>query len=515
MNTLESLYVRRDRLAGGMQGLLIGDALGVPYEFHDAKDLPEREFIDFEPPASFKRSHPGVPPGTWSDDGAQALCLLTSLLINDSLDLGDFARRMINWADWGYLAVDSQVFDIGMQTSRAFAALRDGVAPEQAGPAGEYDNGNGSLMRVLPLALWHVGRDESLIAMAVKQSLPTHGHPRSAVACAMLCLWARAELNAQTSGWEDAEATLRRLGPDAGLSTDEIDHVLSPSHRGRVKGSGYVIDTLWSARVAIDESNSYADAVHRAIAFGNDTDTTAAVAGGIAGIRYGLYGIPLRWRQKLRGQELLEDLQRALIVRSASREAVARDEVRTSVSHPIRIGTIRLSGDAKIGITFCPGKKQPHSETGAWDRDMNSDVAAIKAWGATHLVTLITPGEFAELGVEALPDRVKAHGMTWHHAPILDGHAPDVVPENFQPSQWFESVWPTILPQLEQALDRGEGVVVHCKGGLGRAGTTAALLLAARAPSLSADEVIDNVRRARPNAIETVAQERYLRERIS
>ena len=140
-------------MAGGLQGLLIGDALGVPYEFHDASALPPPSLIDFDPPAGFRRSHNGVPPGTWSDDGAQALCLLASLLDGEGLDLANFAGRLLNWAHWGYLAVDGHVFDVGIQTQRALDALRRGEAPERSGPSGEHDNGNGALMRVLPLAL--------------------------------------------------------------------------------------------------------------------------------------------------------------------------------------------------------------------------------------------------------------------------------------------------------------------------------------------------------------------------
>jgi ADP-ribosylglycohydrolase/protein-tyrosine phosphatase len=515
MSKLESLYVRRDRLVGGLQGLLIGDALGVPYEFHDPLNLPPMAQIDMEPPPSFARAHAGVPPGTWSDDGAQALCLLASLMACQGLDLGDFSRRLMNWAHWGYLAVDGKVFDIGLQTGQAIHRLDTGVPPEEAGPRGEFDNGNGSLMRVLPLALWHRESDLSLIAMAARQSLPTHGHPRAAVACAMLCLWARAELHALASSWDWAASRLRECGPRAGLAIDEIDVVLAPRHRDNVSGSGYVVDTLWSARVALETAHDYASTVRRAIGFGNDTDTTAAVAGGLAGIRYGLYGIPLAWREALRGQALLHDLQQALILRATDGEPVRRDKVRTSVSHPLYIGTLALDSGGKIGITFCPGKKQPYSETGSWDRDLDVDLAAIKDWGATHLVTLIAPWEFAELGVEALPERARAHGLTWYHAPILDGHIPGMVPKGFDPTEWFDTVWPAILPHLHAALGRGEGVVVHCKGGLGRAGMAAALLLVAHQGSLDVEEVIDRVRAARPNAIETVIQEDYLRALLS
>lgn len=504
MSKSQSLYVRRDRLVGGLRGLLIGDALGVPYEFHDAAELPPVEAIDFDPPAAFSRSHAGVPTGTWSDDGAQALCLLQSLVAREGLDIGDFARRLVNWADWGYLAVDGKVFDIGIQTARAIEALRSGTPSHQAGPAGEYDNGNGALMRVLPLALWHVGSDKDLIAMAAQQSLPTHGHPRSQVACAMLCLWARAELNTSDSPWEHAQAVLRQLGPAQGLPIDEIEFVLSSVHWAQAAGSGYVVDTLWSARVAMDQTADYESAVRRAIAFGQDTDTTAAVTGGIAGIRYGLYGIPERWRQQLRGQELLTDIQAALLAHAAGRESAGNNIVRTSHTHPLRIGTIDLRGHAKIGVTFCPGKKQASAMTGCWDRDLDIDLAAIKAWGATHLATMIEDAEFVALDVVGLPERAKAHGLIWHHAPIHDGCAPD---------ERFEKVWRRIRPELLSALERGEGVVVHCKGGLGRAGTVASLLLAAYEPALPIDDVIAAIRGARPNAVETAVQERYLRQR--
>jgi len=313
----ENHNVLKNKLAGGLQGLLIGDALGVPYEFHAASELPPLSCIDFEPPSSFRRSHKDVPPGTWSDDGAQALCLLSSLLDCDGLDLRNFAGRLLNWAAWGYLAVDGHVFDVGVQTQRALDALMTGVPPEQAGPRGEYDNGNGALMRVLPLALWHQEDDQSLITLAARQCLPTHGHPRSAAASAMLCLWARAELCGIAASWDHAASSLRQLGPRVDLPLEEIDLVLDPVHRQQIAGTGYVVDTLWSARHALDHAGDYAETVRNAIALGNDTDTTAAVAGGIAGIRFGLSGIPETWRESLRGKEILDDLQRALLLRAS------------------------------------------------------------------------------------------------------------------------------------------------------------------------------------------------------
>jgi ADP-ribosylglycohydrolase len=301
---------RQDRLEGGLIGLLVGDALGVPYEFHPPEALPPPALIEMTPPAGFQRAHVGVPPGTWSDDGAQALVLLDSLLANDGLDLEHFGQGLTRWLHQGFWAVNNSVFDIGIQTSTAINRLIQGVPADRSGPSEESRNGNGSLMRVLPLVLWHQGPDDELAYLAARQSLPTHGHPRSQVSCALYCLWARRVLEGNGSPWDSAADTLRTLG--AVFPVEEINLVLDEGNRERCGGSGYVLDCLWSARVAVESTRSYEDCVRRAILFGHDTDTTAAVAGGIAGLMYGLDGIPSRWRMALRGQEQLPTLLTAL-----------------------------------------------------------------------------------------------------------------------------------------------------------------------------------------------------------
>src|SRR5262245_65410840 len=123
---------RAQRLEGGLVGLLIGDALGVPYEFHGPERLPPVEQIEMVPPPGFARAHRGTPPGTWSDDGAQALCLLASLLECGRLDPEDLGRRLLRWYNHGYLAVDGRVFDVGIQTGRALRALQRGCLALQA-----------------------------------------------------------------------------------------------------------------------------------------------------------------------------------------------------------------------------------------------------------------------------------------------------------------------------------------------------------------------------------------------
>ena len=159
-----------ERIKGGIVGLLVGDALGVPYEFHDRQSIPPLAEIEFEPPDYFRRAHAGVSIGTWSDDGAQALILLDSLLERGAFDAKHFAKGLTAWYDNGFMAVGGKVFDVGIQTANSIRELKRGVLPLLAGGTDEYSNGNGSLMRVLPLALWHKGSDLELIADAFDQS---------------------------------------------------------------------------------------------------------------------------------------------------------------------------------------------------------------------------------------------------------------------------------------------------------------------------------------------------------
>lgn len=302
-----------ERIAGGLYGLLIGDALGVPYEFKPPQNLPPLEQIEFEPPEGFARTYEGLRIGTWSDDGAQALCLLASLLEIGEFDPEDFGLRLVRWAEEGYMAVDNHVFDIGITTSAAVRNLRRGVFAEAAGLTDEHSNGNGSLMRVLPLALWHRGSDEDLMDDAMTQSRVTHGHVRSQLCCALYSLWARRILQESVAPWDEAVQGLRDyLGEDSPGRKELESHIFLSEADAR--GTGYVVDCLRSARWAI-EQGPYEIAVKKAVALGNDTDTTACVAGGIAGLRDGLDAIPQRWREALRGQEVVQPLLDGLLNR--------------------------------------------------------------------------------------------------------------------------------------------------------------------------------------------------------
>lgn len=308
---IERCITFEERIQGGIVGLLVGDALGVPYEFHMKESIPAADQIEFEPPPGFARAHQGVPPGTWSDDGAQALCLLASLLECGKFDAEDFAEKLVAWFREDYMAVD-QVFDVGVQTQRAILNLRKGIQPLEAGPKEEKNNGNGSLMRVLPLALWHRGTNEELVKDAFDQSAVTHGHLRSKLCCALYCLWARNVLHEIRRPYQQAESDLKKIFDQDHEAQKEIQVLLDFDWKN-LNGTGYVVDSLFSALDCWFDDTSYEQIVRRAISLGNDTDTTACITGGIAGLTYGINGIPKRWKDNLRGKEIYELLLSKLI----------------------------------------------------------------------------------------------------------------------------------------------------------------------------------------------------------
>lgn len=300
-------FDRWERIRGGLYGLLIGDALGVPYEFSSPDEIPARHLIEMSPPSNFSRAHSTVLAGTWSDDGAQALVLLDALVKNPELDLKEFTNGLLTWYRTGFMTPDDHVFDVGIQTTHALENYAKNGNPLTCSPTDDWNNGNGSLMRTLPCAFMAASAPIDIIGRARKQSFPTHGHLRSQLACAFYSLmaWQMVEGNAPVEALDYAQETLERLihPTEKQELTILLDGRLEPS-----KGSGYVVDSLWSAIRCVLATSDYENCVRNAIALGNDTDTTACIAGGLAGILYGEQGIPVRWRETLKGPAIVEDL---------------------------------------------------------------------------------------------------------------------------------------------------------------------------------------------------------------
>jgi protein-tyrosine phosphatase len=174
---------------------------------------------------------------------------------------------------------------------------------------------------------------------------------------------------------------------------------------------------------------------------------------------------------------------------------------RTSLTHPLQIGFVKVGPSfGRIGMTLCPGKHDPHAITGFWERDLAVDLDAIRDWGASAVVTLIEPWEIRLLQVERLGEEVRRRGMLWLHLPIADVAIPDAK---------FEDGWIGAGAELRALVGRGRDILVHCRGGLGRAGTIAARLLVEL--GVAAEKAIADVRDARPGAIETREQETFVR----
>lgn len=303
-----------ERIKGGMLGLIVGDALGVPYEFNPPKNIPSYHEIEYIPPKYFEPSYPGVRPGTWSDDSAQALCLLDSLLECDGFNLDNFAQKLLLWYREGLWAVDNEVFDCGIQTRASLRELSRGVPASECGFARPDGKGNGALMRVLPLVLWHhQGEREQLIKDAHAQCLITHGHICNQVCCAFYCLWGKELLCGReiVVGYNNAVEILKKFYEENQLVQYlyELEMMLQD---GNFSGGGFVVDSMRSVKHLLFHYQSYESVVKEAIRLGNDTDTTAAIAGGLAGLVYGYSGIPKRWILGLRDINKVEDAVKLL-----------------------------------------------------------------------------------------------------------------------------------------------------------------------------------------------------------
>ena len=315
------------RYLAGIRGALVGDALGVPFEFKQPVDIPPASEIRMVMQSAFRKTYPQIPYGTWSDDGSQLLCLLESLEHDTSFDPAHFATLLVKWARAGHHQSGGAVFDCGGQTARALQNLENGVAPLDAGGTEERSNGNGSLMRVLPVALvghWDDWSDQRIVDVAHLQSRLTHRHPVAQVCCALYCLVAifllrdgqRKPIDCRTAAFSFLDDIYGQ--PEYWEFQGALAIVREFPQQNFKRGSGYVVDCLWSALDCLENSHSYVETVRAAILLGNDTDTTACVAGGLAGIIYGAetifelddgpMGIPCDWIAQLRVPDVTAEL---------------------------------------------------------------------------------------------------------------------------------------------------------------------------------------------------------------
>ena len=279
------------KIYNGLMGLVVGDAMGVPVEFNPRDSF---KVTDMTAYGTYD-----LPAGSWSDDSSMMLATVESIARLGEIDTDDIMKNFVRWVNEGEFTPYGELFDIGRATRNAIQRYVQGISAEQCGGTAEWDNGNGSLMRILPLAF----TDCDYETVNAVSSL-THAHEISKAACRVYVYIARQLLQGKTleeiyNCFGMKQSTFERLPILKGLTRDEI------------KSTGYVVDTLEAALWCNLNSNSYRECILMAVNLGDDTDTVAAVAGGLAGIIYGVggeQGIPEEWINQLARKEWIEEL---------------------------------------------------------------------------------------------------------------------------------------------------------------------------------------------------------------
>lgn len=303
----------------GMIGLVVGDALGVPYEFSWRQKLKENPAVDM-----IGYGAHNVPAGCWSDDSSMALATL------DSLRHGyDPEEIMMNFSDWYHNAEYTpygKVFDIGMTCMAAIENYDESGDVSSCGCDKENDNGNGSLMRILPACLYFYEKcrigamtEKEILEKIHEISALTHAHLRSKIACGLYyflvkeILYGAGSLNDRLQkGFDDGFA----FYDDYLSDTNELsyyDRMKNISHFAampdtEIESSGYVVASFEAAVWCLANTSDYRSCILKAVNLGKDTDTVAAIAGGLAGLYYGYDGIPSDWLQKIAKREWIEHL---------------------------------------------------------------------------------------------------------------------------------------------------------------------------------------------------------------
>ena len=279
------------KIYNGLLGLVVGDAMGVPVEFNPRDSFKVTDMTGY--------GTYDLPAGSWSDDSSMMLATVESIARLGKIDTDDIMKNFVRWVNDGEFTPYGEMFDIGRATRNAIQRYVAGIPAEQCGGTAEWDNGNGSLMRILPLAF----TDCDYETVNAVSSL-THAHEISKAACRVYVYVARQLLQGKT---------LEEIYKCFGMKQSMFDRLplLKDLTRDEIKSTGYVVDTLEAALWCNLKSSSYRECILLAVNLGDDTDTVAAVAGGLAGIIYGVggeRGIPEEWINQLARKEWIADL---------------------------------------------------------------------------------------------------------------------------------------------------------------------------------------------------------------
>lgn len=304
----------------GIMGVVVGDALGVPVEFASRCELAWNPVKEMREYGTYN-----LPAGSWSDDSSMTLATLDSL--KKGYDLKDMMDKFCLWFTAGEYTPFGEVFDVGNTCCRAL--FRYGVIGDvkTCGECSEYDNGNGSLMRIMPMCLYAYEKqkedagwnDEVAIEKIHEVSALTHGHLRSKIACGLYYFVVKSILDNSGSLQERLQIGLdegfKFYGKDSS-NVKELDfyervrdlEAFAGVPENEIQSSGYVVDTFEAALWCLLQMQSYVNCTLKAVNLGSDTDTVAAIAGGLAGLYYGYEGIPKKWLEVVQKREWIEEM---------------------------------------------------------------------------------------------------------------------------------------------------------------------------------------------------------------
>ena len=312
-----------DVIKAGIFGTVVADALGVPVEFTSRSERQENPVTGMREYGTHNQ-----PIGTWSDDSSMMLGTLDSIGENGCIDLNDIMLRFSQWKHADAYTPHGSVFDIGFTCSKAIERYLAGYDPVECGGKGERDNGNGSLMRIMPASLYVVYKygnsdipsDEAIKCISNVSSL-THAHPRSQIACVlytamcteMIVREGRSLEEVLTQAVKKVRLSYLMKTKELAKETEKYIRMWDMAEFARlpeneIKSSGYVVDTLEAAVWCLLNAKSYSECVLKAVNLGDDTDTVGAVAGGLAGLWYGYDNIPKEWLDVIVKKEWIEDL---------------------------------------------------------------------------------------------------------------------------------------------------------------------------------------------------------------
>ncbi len=483
------LRLDASRFRGALLGLAVGDALGAT--------------LEFKPPGTFTPISDMVgqgpfdlPPGAYTDDTAMALCLAESLVEHGDFDPVDQLHRYVGWYRHGHNSSTGACFDIGTATRAALERFERTEEPFP-GDAAPDAAGNGPLMKLAPVAMAFAGRPDEAIAHAAASARTTHGAPEALDAARA---FAALLLGALTGVAKEQLLEGDGAGLDAATLHPKVAAVLLGSYRDKappeIRGGGYVVDALEAALWAVHGATSYEEAVLRAANLGDDADTTAAIAGQLAGALYGVEQIPARWRERLYGHD---------------RIAALADDLRALAE---QLGSIDVASEILTGPLDPP--ERPDTPPGTYWA-LPDRVLAGPYPGATIDEAEDMLEELLDLGVTCFVDLTEEHEgpPLVPYAPVLRAlarrrgehvtHVRLPLRDIDVPTAWQMR---SILDVVRMARASGDTVYVHCQGGIGRTGTVIACMLVEEGEDPEA--VLDRL--AERGAPETERQRRFVRE---